>query len=316
MARIKEYAHENQVDADLVGATIHRRIDLQFQGGGSDKVYICYAYERQHKTSAGNIITEHVAKGYYGRRGASLAENPLGSFKTMTEAANAAESQARKKEGGGGSSRYTRVNDEYGSTGQQTASQIGLMNAKQNPSQSKLDLSKTKVPKFTLVSPDDFETHLNSDDLMLEKVDEMKFVFLFLQQNGISVYNRETGDYQSMFTGSTPTFSSKGYTANHGVILEAYKSKTTGNYAITDIIQHPKIIDIEQKMWKIRRAMLTQVMSEIYPKADSYSSKLPIYLNDYWYDDKILAFERLTGIFVAKDIDDTYENSWLVTTKI
>jgi predicted DNA-binding WGR domain protein len=289
---------------------ITERIDLHYNKGSSDKVYIII-------TTINLVTLTYSVTGFYGRRGAGLTVDGKGTFTSHDDAIRKATSIMNEKMKKG----YYKVGS------QNTASAGTIPQAQPTPKNMPVgDLTDT-APTYSIgvvnkeTSAKKIENILKNDNLIIEPFslfqnDPFYFVRMYwnsnIQDKGWYVYR--TDGTQAFVESEVPEDVNIAWGQRDTIFL-AYRSPNN-NLAFFDVYHLGETgKPVQNEQWKARRAMLTVAFGNLFPsRKDLYDTSFFAHINNYIYEDKDVWVQNHPGLYIARDINGTHKKSAVAFT--
>lgn len=277
------------------------RVDLHYQSGNSDKVYIL-------EIAQDPTTNDFYLMAFHGRNGSTLRGTHYGTFSNF----DAVKAKLRTIERSKLQKGYQLINDE-GLNGNNPASSFQTSQGNSNLSTSAFLRSRMKTINFTHLDDSEFRSRfVVSDDFILHRIPHIRLVYAAANSAGWTIFDaydsRNMFRHWSHMVGRIPK-------DHDGLIWFGMFNDQDTQFIILDVVYHPQIQNIYKSEWKDRRMIMNVIYDQLFPGVDPYDTSNTMYFAEYYYDDKIVEFTVSRGIWIARNIKHPFKAEFFVTTK-
>ena len=297
------------------GETFISRCNLHNTDGNSDKVYIVMITENP-STKIYRVI------GFSGRRGSNLVFRDQGDFSDVYSArskSNRVIAEKRNKgyqdvgtatrpaanpgQGGRKRTSYTIPTAQDCRLDHFVIGSIDMLDSVKN---------KRKIENILNSTESVIEPYLNTPSDMPSVELHYYVIYMHIETStnvrGWHLYRMDTLEH--MWSIEDNPDDGQYAEFQRGTVFSGYL-RDDGKLALTDIYRLGELDNndmgavIVGRPWKARRAMLTQVYSQIFPTRDPYDTSQPAHLNEYVYEDKTDYAKNNNGLYIERGLNKT-----------
>jgi hypothetical protein len=272
----------------FAGDVVQQQHHLHYQQGSSDKVYIVCIVQ----TRSGDFDVY----GLYGRRGARLQVSNQGTYGDLKSAgfkmANVVSQKQRKG---------------YNMVGNSVTAQTNVAgpNKKMTPSVQAIVRNARIGPLLGERSVGVIQNALMNDDIIIEpfydNVDNCHMTDLFYVtmncdpsiEPGWQIFNTHNGQHVRSEDDMPDDWQVE--SENRGTVFLAYQTHQKRMALIDLVYVGPTNRYTTEQPWKVRRAMMTEMYRQLFPKRDPYDPGFFCHINEYYHDDKLDIVNKQAG---------------------